>query len=147
MFGIFKTFKEGKIIETAYKNALFVIMANYLENICTEHLAYAATFYSLGLIPPNEGMGKLFCKYIDDNKNLVEETIKSLIENDPSFYDLIAATTCITYGHLRAHGQVVEAERVRKSLGSSLQVRTEHLSANGYKSLVDNWGKRMGFIK
>ena len=143
MFGFFKAIKESKIIEAAYKNALFVIMANYLKNVQPEQLARAATFYSLGPIPPDEGIRN----YIYNNKNLIERTVRSVIEKDPDFCDLIAATALVAYGHLMAHGRVVEAEEVGKGFGFTLNARPEHLTPNGYKSLVDHWGRKMGFLK
>lgn len=143
MFRFLRTYKEGKISEQAYKNALTCITAKLLTEIQPESLDYSITYYLLSIQPNKNELSE----YMAVNRAEVENTAKSFVLGDPSFRDLIAATATVGTFITRARGQLDVSERMLGSWAFSLGAKPEQITASGFQALVSEWGQKLGFVK
>ena len=136
MFQFLKAFKEGRILEQAYKNALTCITAKLLTEIQPESLAYSVAYYLLSVQPTKDELRK----YMKVNHTEVENTAKSFVLSDQSFRDLVAATATVGAFITRARGQLDVSERMLDSWAFSLNAKPEQITAKGFRGLVAEWG-------
>ena len=103
----------------------------------------AAGYYILSTVPSDD----LTCQYMHANLEKVETSAKSVVLSDPDFRDLVAATATVGYAVQKSRGRVEVAERMLSSWAFSLGAKPEHVTVDGFTALVDQWGRKCGFIE